>query len=85
MKNQCSYISDLLRDALIIAWTIDHFKGARVTLELCCSDGSIATITETMDHLDDDTDNSEDPHRIHAVMGFNTGGRFLLQTPETLH
>ena len=58
MKNQCSYISDLLRDALIIAWTIDHFKGAKVTLELCCSDGSIATITETMDHLDDDTDNS---------------------------
>jgi len=29
--------------------------------------------------------NSEDPHRIHAVMDFNTGGNFLLQTPETLH
>jgi len=29
--------------------------------------------------------NSEDPHRIHAVMDFNTGGRFLQQTPETLH
>jgi len=58
MKNQCSYISDLLRDALVIAWTVDDFKTAKVTLQLSCSDGSAATITETIDHLDDDTDNS---------------------------
>jgi hypothetical protein len=58
MKNQCDYISGLLRDALVIAWTVDHFKTAKVTLQLSCSDGSTATITETMDQLDDDTDNS---------------------------
>lgn len=58
MQNQCSYISDLLQGALVIAWTVDHFKTAKATLELSCSDGSTATITETMDHLDGDTDSS---------------------------
>ena len=58
MQNQCSYISDLLQGALVIAWTVDHFKTAKVTLELSCSDGSTATITETMDHLDGDIVNS---------------------------
>lgn len=29
--------------------------------------------------------NSEDPQRLHAVMDFDTGGHFLLQTDRTLH
>lgn len=29
--------------------------------------------------------NSEEPHRFHAVMDFDTGGHFLLQTDRTLH
>lgn len=57
MNYQCSQISNVLKEALIIAWTLNRFKGATVTLELSCFDGSTATITETMDHLDD-TDNS---------------------------
>jgi hypothetical protein len=58
MNYECSQISNVLKEALVIAWTLDHFKGARVMLELSCFDGSTATITESMDHLDDDTDNS---------------------------
>lgn len=29
--------------------------------------------------------NSEEPHRFHAVMDFDTGAHFLLQTSRTLH
>lgn len=58
MKYELSQISEVLKEALIIAWTLDHFKSAKVSLELSCFDGSTATVTETMDHLDDDTDNS---------------------------
>ena len=29
--------------------------------------------------------NSEDPHRLNAVMDFDTGGHFLLQTHNTPH
>ncbi len=29
--------------------------------------------------------NSEEPDRLHAVMDFDTGAHFLLQTPRTLH
>ena len=58
MKYELSQISEVLKEALIIAWTLDHFKSAKVSLELSCFDDSTATVTETMDHLDDDTDNS---------------------------
>ncbi|MBN7768827.1 MULTISPECIES: hypothetical protein [Marinobacter] len=58
MTYELSQISGVLKEALIIAWTLDHFKGAKVTFELSCFDGSTATVTETMDHLSDDTDNS---------------------------
>jgi len=58
MNYECSQISSVLKEALVIAWTLDRLKGATVTLELSCSDGSTATITETMDHLDDDTGTS---------------------------
>ncbi|MAL98026.1 hypothetical protein [Hydrocarboniclastica marina] len=56
MQYQCSQTSDVLKEALIIAWTIEHFKNAKVTLELTCSDGQTATITETMEALDTKTD-----------------------------
>ena len=58
MTYELSQISGVLKEALIIAWTLDHFKGAKVTFELSCFDGSTATVPETMDHLSDDTDNS---------------------------
>jgi hypothetical protein len=29
--------------------------------------------------------NSEEPHRLHAVMDFDTGGHFLLQSAHTIH
>ena len=29
--------------------------------------------------------NSEDPHRLHAVMDFDTGGSVFLQSPQTIH
>lgn len=58
MKYELCQISEVLKEALIIAWTLDHFKSAKVSLELSCFDGSTATVTETMDHLDDDTDSS---------------------------
>ncbi|KXS47779.1 hypothetical protein [Marinobacter persicus] len=29
--------------------------------------------------------NAEDPHRLHAVMDFDTGCNILLQTPKTVH
>jgi hypothetical protein len=58
MKLQISYISEALKDALIFAWTADRFKSAKVTLELTCSDGSTATITETLDGLVNNIDNS---------------------------
>lgn len=58
MKYELSQISEVLKEALVIAWTLDHFKSAKVSLELSCFDGSTATVTETMDHLDDDTYNS---------------------------
>jgi hypothetical protein len=29
--------------------------------------------------------NSEEPHRLHAVMDFDTGGHLLLQTDHTIH
>ncbi|MCZ4283553.1 hypothetical protein O4H29_01820 [Marinobacter salarius] len=58
MKYVYNQISEVLKEALVIAWTLDHFKGAKVSLEVSCFDGSTATITEKLDHLDDDTDNS---------------------------
>ena len=58
MKYELSQISEVLKEALVIAWTLDQFKAAKVTFELSCFDGSTATVTETLGHLDDDTDNS---------------------------
>lgn len=58
MKYEISQISNVLKEALVIAWTLDRLKGATVTLDLFCSDGRTATITETLDHLSDDADNS---------------------------
>jgi hypothetical protein len=29
--------------------------------------------------------NPDDPHRIHAVMDFDTGGNILFQAPQTVH
>jgi len=58
MNYELNQISEVLKEALIIAWTLDHFKSAKVSFELSCLDGSTATVTETLDHLDDDTDNS---------------------------
>jgi hypothetical protein len=58
MNYEVSQISNVLKEALVIAWTLDHIKGATVTLDLSCSDGRTATITETMDNLDGDTDTS---------------------------
>lgn len=51
MHNHYNHIRNLLQDALIIAWLLDHFKSATVTLELECHDGTTATITETLAEL----------------------------------
>lgn len=58
MNYELSQMSEVMKEALIIAWTLDHFKEASVTLNLSCFDGSTATITETLDQLDDDTENA---------------------------
>jgi hypothetical protein len=58
MNYEISQIRSVLKEALVIAWTLDRLKGATVTLKLSCSDGSTATITETLDHLSDDTETS---------------------------
>lgn len=58
MKYTLSQISALLKEALAAAETVDHFKSAVVSLELSCSDGSTATVIETLDNPGDDTDNS---------------------------
>lgn len=58
MKNALSEIRSLLKQALAVAETVDHFKGAVVSLDLSCFDGSTATVTETIDNPGDDTDNS---------------------------
>ncbi|MAB52969.1 MULTISPECIES: hypothetical protein [unclassified Marinobacter] len=58
MKYTLSQISLLLKEALAVAETFEHFKSASVSLELSCSDGSIAAVTETIDNPGDDTDNS---------------------------
>ncbi|WP_370230396.1 hypothetical protein [Marinobacter nauticus] len=58
MRYELSQISEVLKEALIIAWTLDHFKSAKVSLELSCFDGSTATVTETLGHLDENNDNS---------------------------
>ena len=55
MNNEHIYISEYLRDALVIAWTIDGFKKARVVLEIFCSDGETAVITENLETFSDDT------------------------------
>jgi archaellum biogenesis ATPase FlaH len=55
MNNENIYISEHLRDALVIAWTIDGFKKARVTLEVICSDGQTVVITENLEVFSDDT------------------------------
>lgn len=55
MNQHCSHISSILQEALVIAWLLDHFKTATVTLELECHDGKTATITETMAELIADT------------------------------
>ncbi|WP_417516485.1 hypothetical protein [Marinobacter sp.] len=55
MTNENIYISEHLRDALVIAWTIDGFKKARVTLEVICSDDEKAVITENLEIFSDDT------------------------------
>ena len=34
MNQHCSHISSILQEALVIAWLLDHFKTATVTLEL---------------------------------------------------
>jgi hypothetical protein len=58
MKKALSEISSLLKEALAVAESVDHFKGAAVSLELSCFDGSGAAVTETLDNPGDDTDNS---------------------------
>lgn len=58
MKYTLSQISLLLKEALAVAETFEHFKSASVSLELSCFDGSIAAVTETIDNPGDDTDNS---------------------------
>ncbi|NMT62778.1 hypothetical protein [Marinobacter orientalis] len=58
MKNALREISSLLKQALAVAETVDHFKGAVVSLDLSCFDGSTAAVTETIDNPGDDTDNS---------------------------
>lgn len=58
MKNALSEIRSLLKEALAVAETVDHFKGAVVSLDLSCFDGSTAAVTETIDNPGDDTDNS---------------------------
>jgi hypothetical protein len=55
MNNENIYISEHLRDALVIAWTIDGFKKARVTLEVICSDCETLVITENLEVFSDDT------------------------------
>lgn len=55
MNKHCNHISSILQEALVIAWLLDHFKTATVTLELECHDGKTATITETMAELIADT------------------------------
>ncbi|MCK7545908.1 hypothetical protein MLC59_17250 [Marinobacter bryozoorum] len=58
MKNVLDQISSLLKEALAVAETLDGFKGGRASLDLSCLDGRTATVTETLDNLGDDTDNS---------------------------
>lgn len=58
MNNALSEIRSLLKQALAVAETVDHFKGAVVSLDLSCFDGSGAVVTETLDNPGDDTDNS---------------------------
>jgi len=58
MNNALIEISSLLKQALAVAETVDHFKGAVVSLDLSCFDGSGAVVTETLDNPGDDTDNS---------------------------
>ncbi len=58
MKKALSEISSLLKEALAVAETVDPFKGATVSLNLSCFDGSTATVTETLNNPGDDTDNT---------------------------
>jgi hypothetical protein len=55
MNNENIYISEHLRDALVIAWTIDGFKKAKVTIEVICSDGETVVITENLETFSYDT------------------------------
>lgn len=55
MNNENIYISEHLQDALVIAWTIDGFKKARVMLEVICSDGETVVVTENLETFSDDT------------------------------
>lgn len=58
MKYTLSQISLVLKEALALAETFEHFKSASVSLELSCFDGSLATITETLENPGDNTNNS---------------------------
>ena len=49
MKKALSEISSLLKEALAVAETVDHFKGAVVSLDLSCFDGSGAAVTKVSD------------------------------------
>jgi len=55
MNNHCSHISNILQEALVIAWVIDDFEQAEVTCTVKCGDGKKAIITGSVDEPHPDT------------------------------
>jgi len=55
MNNYTDQISDLLKQALVIAWVLDNFKQAKVVMEVECTDGMKMTFNEVFEGLTPDT------------------------------
>ena len=55
MNSHCSHISNILQDALVIAWILDDFEQAEITCTVKCRDGKKAIITESLEEPRPDT------------------------------